>query len=86
MLEDRLNQTAVAGQRFEVIPAGVSGWGTDQQLLWFRKYGVAYQPDLVVLAFFPGQRFSKQRRGAGSRQHGTGHEALLSAKERRGRR
>ena len=57
VLEDRLNQTAVAGQRFEVIPAGVSGWGTDQQLLWFRKYGVAYQPDLVVLAFFPGNDF-----------------------------
>ena len=57
VLEAKLNAGASAGQRFEVIPAGVSGWGTDQQLLWFRKYGVTYQPDLVLLAFFPGNDF-----------------------------
>ena len=57
VLEAKLNAHAPAKLRFEVIPAGVSGWGTDQQLLWFRKYGVAYQPDLVLLAFYPGNDF-----------------------------
>ena len=57
VLEARLNAYAPAKLRYEVVPAGVSGWGTDQQLLWFRKYGAAYQPDLVLLAFFPGNDF-----------------------------
>ena len=39
VLEAQLNTHAPAKLRFEVIPAGVSGWGTDQQLLWFRKHG-----------------------------------------------
>lgn len=46
-----------AGLQTEVINAGVSGWGTDQQLLWLREEGVRYQPDLVLLAFYPGNDF-----------------------------
>lgn len=57
VLEARLNADAGSGLRYEVINAGVSGWGTDQQLLWFRAEGVKYRPDLVVLAFFPGNDF-----------------------------
>ncbi len=57
VLEQQLNASAPAGQRVEVIPAGVSGWGTDQELLWLREHGAAYQPDLVLLAFFPGNDF-----------------------------
>ncbi len=33
----------------EVINAGVSGYGTDQELLWFRSEGARYRPDLVML-------------------------------------
>ncbi|HHY55234.1 MAG TPA: hypothetical protein GYA08_07335 [Chloroflexi bacterium] len=43
--------------RVEAINAGVSGWGTDQQLLWLREEGYKYQPDLILLAFFPGNDF-----------------------------
>ena len=57
VLEQQLNAGAPVGRRFEVIPAGVSGWGTDQELLWLREHGAAYQPDLVLLAFFPGNDF-----------------------------
>lgn len=46
-----------AGLQAEVINAGVSGWGTDQQLLWLREEGVRYQPDLVLLAVYPGNDF-----------------------------
>lgn len=45
-LEAALNASAPAGQRFEVINAGISGWGTDQQLLWLRSEGAKYQPDV----------------------------------------
>ncbi|MCX7670732.1 MAG: GDSL-type esterase/lipase family protein, partial [Anaerolineae bacterium] len=57
VLEARLNAGASASLRYEVINAGVSGWGTDQQLLWWRAEGIKYRPDLVVLAFFPGNDF-----------------------------
>jgi len=57
VLEAGLNAGAPAGQRYQVVNAGVSGWGTDQQLLWLRSEGVKYQPDLVLLAFFPGNDF-----------------------------
>lgn len=53
-----LAQAGLAGKsRVEVVNAGVSGWGTDQQLLWLRSEGVHYRPDLVLLAFFPGNDF-----------------------------
>jgi len=33
----------------EVINAGVSGYGTDQELLWLEREGARYQPDVVLL-------------------------------------
>ena len=33
----------------EVINAGVSGYGTDQELLWYKAEGVRYNPDLVII-------------------------------------
>lgn len=55
-LEERLNRAGLP-IRFEVVMAGVSAWGTDQVLLWFREEGVRYEPDLVLLGFFPGNDF-----------------------------
>jgi lysophospholipase L1-like esterase len=43
-LEDR-------GREIEVINAGFSGFGTDNELLFFTSEGERYQPDLVLLAF-----------------------------------
>jgi hypothetical protein len=40
--------------RYEVIDASCGGWGTGQQLLYLREQGLAYRPDLVLLAFFVG--------------------------------
>lgn len=39
---------------WEIINAGVSGYGTDQQLLWLERRGIAFQPDVVLLAFHEG--------------------------------
>jgi lysophospholipase L1-like esterase len=36
-------------RRFEVINAGVSGYGTWQQVLWLRETGSDLQPDVVVV-------------------------------------
>src|SRR5262249_55373264 len=46
--------TRPGGPRVEVISMGVSGYGTTSQYLWYREHGRAYQPDLVLLSFYPG--------------------------------
>jgi len=54
-LERRLQGcSALAGRRVEVLNFGVSGFGTAQELLMLRHYVWQYRPDLVLLAFFPG--------------------------------
>ncbi len=45
---------ASAGRAVEVLNFGVSGYGTAQQLQMLKHYVWDYQPDVVVLAFFPG--------------------------------
>jgi hypothetical protein len=48
-LERRLN--SAGGRRVEVINAGCSGYGTDNELLFYRDEGRKYHADLVLLAF-----------------------------------
>lgn len=36
----------------EVINAGVGGWGTDQEALFYMVEGFRYEPDMVLLCFF----------------------------------
>jgi hypothetical protein len=43
---------AARGQPAEVLNAGVSGFGTAEQLVLLENEGVKYRPDVVVLAFF----------------------------------
>ncbi len=52
-LENRLRERAVA-PNVELVSAGVAGWGTGQQLQYYRHEGRAYQPDGVLLLFFIG--------------------------------
>ncbi len=40
-------------QNIEIINGAVSGYGTDQHLLWLAEEGLKYRPDLVVLGTFP---------------------------------
>jgi len=37
----------------EIIAGGHGGWGTDNELLWYRQEGYKYQPDLVILLYQP---------------------------------
>ena len=43
----------MAGDRVEVINGAVSGYGTDQELLWLMNEGLKYKPDLVICGMFP---------------------------------
>lgn len=41
------------GNSVEVINGAVTGYGTDQELLWLNEYGLRYSPDIVILGIFP---------------------------------
>lgn len=47
---DRFSQRLESMPGVEVINAGVSGYSTDQELLWLTNEGVKYEFDLVILA------------------------------------
>jgi len=49
-LEQKLNETS--GQTVEVINMGLMGWNTVEQLQALIVYGLRFQPDLVVIAFY----------------------------------
>ena len=48
---ERFSQLLETSLGVEVVNAGVSGYSTDQELLWFRGEGIKYDPDLVILVF-----------------------------------
>jgi len=47
--------------KFEVINAGFAGVGTDYALLFLRREGFKYDPDLVLLAFFGNDIYDNYR-------------------------
>jgi hypothetical protein len=49
--------------RVEVLNAGVSAWGTDNELEFYRHEGVKYRPDLVLLAFDTSNDVFESTRG-----------------------
>jgi len=53
VLERRLNQEIGPPGTFEVVNAGHAGWGTMQQTVWLRKFGAAFDADVVLLAMTP---------------------------------
>ena len=46
---ERFSQLLEKSLGVEVINAGVSGYSTDQELLWYKNEGIKYEPDLVIL-------------------------------------
>jgi hypothetical protein len=55
LLERRLASCPAAGGRaVEALDFGVAGYGTAQELLTLRRQVWRFQPDVVLLAFYPG--------------------------------
>ena len=52
LLEKHFNSD-FEGFQFDVIKAGVQGYGTDQELSFYKTSGLTYRPDLVILGFYP---------------------------------
>ena len=47
----RFSELLETSADIEVINTGVSGYSTDQELLWFSSEGIKYETDLVILVF-----------------------------------
>ncbi len=58
VLEHELNRLP---GHFEVINAGFGGVGTDYELLFLRREGFKYHPDLVMLGFFANDVYDNYR-------------------------
>jgi hypothetical protein len=61
-LERRVARCRPDGAPLEVLNFGVSGYGTGQQLLQLRRIW-KYAPDIVVLAFYPGNDVANNHPG-----------------------
>jgi lysophospholipase L1-like esterase len=48
---ERFSQLLETSLGAEVVNAGVSGYSTDQEFLWFRNEGIKYDIDLVIVVF-----------------------------------
>jgi len=46
---ERFSQLLEKGLGVEVINSGVSGYSTDQELLWYQNEGIKYETDLVIV-------------------------------------
>ena len=53
ILEESLNARAPVDLRFEVINGSIFAWGPPQELMYFRTEGQQFEPDLVLVSWFP---------------------------------
>ena len=54
---------ATVGWRVEVLNFGIGKTGTSHQFAWYRKEGIRYQLDMVILAFFANNDFDDNLKG-----------------------
>lgn len=45
----------------QVLNAGVSGYGTDEELEFLKKFGASLKPNIVIVQFFSGNDFNDNR-------------------------
>ncbi len=64
LLETELNLARVGGVRWRVINAGVQGYGVVDEYLLFRHVAEQFEPDLVLIAAFPGNAASAADKAA----------------------
>ena len=51
-LLERSLRTANLARKIEVVNAGIGDYGTQQELIWLRERGLAYEPDLIILDIY----------------------------------
>lgn len=51
ILESKLNQNS-KDTNFQILKAGVPGYGTDQELLYLKSAGIELKPDMIMLHFY----------------------------------
>lgn len=54
ILEVKLNENKaeISNRNYQIMKAGVPGYGTDQELLYLKNTGIELKPDLILLNFY----------------------------------
>jgi hypothetical protein len=60
--------SALKGKNVEVLNFGIGGYGTTEELLTLRKDALRFSPDLILLAFFPGNDFQDNSKNLSTRE------------------
>jgi len=80
VIETRLNTDAGSG-RWEAINGAVNGFGTDNELLFFRLEASKYRPDVVILAMYPSNDVENNSRELELRYGGQEHKPYFVLNE-----
>lgn len=80
ILEKRLNSN-VADERWEVVNGAVNGFGTDNELLFYRLEGLKYQPDLVIVGVYLANDIYNNHLVLELRTGGNGHKPYFMLTE-----
>ena len=68
-------------QSWEVINGAVNGYGTDNELLFYRLEGVKYDPDIVILSIYLANDIYNNHRVLELRTGGQGHKPYFTLDE-----
>ncbi len=75
VLETNLNSTPGKKKKFEVVNAGIPGFGTFEAVALTKSIGLKYEPDIVILAFYEGNDYSNNGQAPRAREIREGYLA-----------
>jgi hypothetical protein len=78
--EQELNER-LTGDSWQVVNGGINGFGTDNELLFYRLEGKNYQPDVVVVAIYLANDIYNNNYDLETSLGGNGHKPYFSLDE-----
>lgn len=81
VLEQELNAAGVVDDSWQVVNGGINGFGTDNELLFFRLEGQKYQPDVVVVGMYLANDIYNNSYELETRLGGSGHKPYFTLDE-----
>lgn len=81
VLEQGLNAANLTNDDWQVVNGGINGFGTDNELLFFRLEGKKYQPDLVIVGMYLANDIYNNSYVLETRLGGSGHKPYFTLDE-----
>jgi hypothetical protein len=81
VVEQELNAADLDSSDWQVVNGGINGFGTDNELIFFRLEGKKYQPDLVVVGMYLANDIYNNSYILETRLGGSGHKPYFTLDE-----